>query len=246
MKIFSLLLFSALIASCGEIPVEPEGIEDRIGQNLTADPNDKLSSEEVSNLTKICNAIADKEFIYEDRVRTSTPVEINSKVFVKGCEDEEFAQENSTTATLGDSNGDLVFTPKDSSNNFYKNVLVKDSKQLEGLCDDDADVSTDTQRYSLSGSYGTWVQVLNNRSGACGERMEGESEPNSGSTLCYIVTTAQKNDNNPRYIIRNVELFEVDISTGTSRGLVSKRSYATSIGCAADEVSKKTIQLNSF
>lgn len=248
MRANSLILIALMLVSCGEQVVPQEGIDTRIGLTLTADPDDTMSAREVTNLSNICNAITDKEFLFEDRINTNQTVEQTSQVYSRACGQEEFGLEGSVTSTLAESsNGDLVFNaPSGSASSYYKNVLMKSSKQLNDLCDDDADVTTETVRYSISGSYGVWVQVLGNREGACGERMDGENEPDSGTTFCYVVTTAQRSSSDSAYTIRSVELFEVNVEDGTQRGHVVKRSYATSSGCAADDVTRATSQLNSI
>ena len=246
MRVLSLLIFLSLMISCGEEIVNEEGIDDRIGLALTVDPNDTLSAREVTNLSNICNAISDKEFIFEDRVRTNQTLEQVSQVFTRDCSEEDFVLEAEVTSVLSDSNGELIFSSNDSSASFYGKVLVQSSKQLNGLCDSDTTVDTSTVRYSLSGSYGTWVQVLGNREGACGKRMEDEAEPASGTSFCYVVTTAKKSSTSETYTIQTVELFEVNVNDNNKRGHVVKRSYATSSGCSGDKVTRELSQVNSI
>lgn len=240
------------LSGCGVQEVPEEQAEDRIGQSITVDPEDKFSTTEVSHLKAICESLSDKEFLWRDQIRNNVAVNRNFNMFTRSCGEGKYEEPVALSTELVNEDDKLEFNiTSGSSNYFQEEVLVANSAVLESLCD--SDVSESTERYKLSGSYGKWIQVLNNRSGICGTRISEddikdsstnditESEPEVGTSYCFTITTAKKKSSGS-YEILSVESMEVKVKDDDEEniGEVLKRTYSSSSTCSEVDGEQET------
>ncbi len=240
------------LTSCGVQEVPEEQAEDRIGQSITVDPEDKFSTTEVSNLKVVCDSLSDKEFLWLDQIRNNVAVNRNFNMYTKSCGETQYEEPVAISAELVKEDNELEFNiTSGSSTYFQEEVLVANSAALESLCQ--AEVSDSTERYKLSGSYGKWIQILNNRSGICGTRISAddvkdsstndtvESEPEVGTSYCFTITTAKKKSSGA-YEILSVESLEVKVKDDSDEniGEVLKRTYSSSSTCSEVDSEQET------
>ena len=217
--LITLLITSNYLISCGEAVLEPSNLEARLGQAIQVDEEDKLSTAEVENLGVICDALAEKEFNYRGAIRSNSPVELEFLMQQKSCNEDSLPEAEQVVASLIDEAGVLKY----QSSSTTSEVLVPESKILEGLCQGTA--SADTPRYVLYGSCGVWFQFLSNNEGACASGQLA----NPGQSRCLVLNFAKKNAAD-QFVIHSVELYEVQ-TTAANTGLVLRQNLTSNMSC---------------
>jgi hypothetical protein len=224
-----LLLSVFVLASCGiEVPEEDPG--SNIGQVWEASESANFSDEEVEALKSICTVLEDKENYYK-RIIVNSTRELKYKLKETKCGAEK-AVEKTFKASVVDSLGKLSLSSTEA--NSFKDILMKDSREMSELCDESVKVDTPisglpvaesvvaTSRIVQTGSSALRYFIYDNTSNNC----KAESDE-----VCMYIEVGNKLTNGS-YKTTDIHAFKISLNSSNNfRGVVMERAFLSSDAC---------------
>lgn len=230
MRFFLIPSVLFLLLSCGEVPVE-EGAGVRLGQEITVDNDDVLTSNEKSTLNDTCNSLLNKELLFQ-RTIVRTGQLLKFSVQSKSCSG-SYGPKNFFSSKVEETTNGLRLMTVGSEG--LPELLTEKSYLLKNFCQQSTS-NSDIQRAEVFGNSATRLDLQKGGEGQCGRDKRD---------ICLFFSTGNKTQNSNKYVVKDIQRFRIRVDNqSNSDGVVLNQSMESSQFCTNREEFKVIEQAN--
>lgn len=207
-----------ILFSCGEAPVE-EKDGSNVNQIMTINKDEKLTTEEKTNLDRVCNSIINKEYFFKRTIVVTGRI-LRFSVRKKACTG-PMGSATTFSSQVEESSSGLRL--KSAGSLGLSELLTTNSFQLKNFCLQSTS-NADIQRAEIYGKNATRLEIQQGGQGNCGKDKRD---------VCLFFASGIKTDTENEYRVKDVQRYRIRVdSNSESDGVALNQSLESSQFCS--------------